>query len=352
MRADREALLALQMRQRLGDVVNGLPGVRRLRKRLHDIILVLHRLDTRTAQVTQQMAQVVSALEEMGSSGDNNVAVGHNISRLEAMQTLTARTYEAIFDWPGKVEAMRRESGYEEAWHGEPLISVRIATYNNAEVLVDRALASVLRQTYTNWEAIVVGDACTDDTERLIAAIGDDRIHFENLPVRGPYPTDATSLWHTAGIPPANRALELARGRWIAPLDHDDEFDDDHLEVLLAEAQRTHAELVYGKWRMVDAENGRLFDHAFGGEYPPVSGAIAFQAALYHGKLTRFRYDMNTYLVGEPGDRNLARRLWEAGVRFAVLDRVVVTYWFEPRSPWGREWLATCRARFNYVNDR
>ncbi|MFI4992207.1 MAG: glycosyltransferase [Solirubrobacterales bacterium] len=269
--------------------------------------------------------------------------------RLRATQALIARVYEAPAQWSAQVSAMRCEEGFEQAWEGEPLITVRIATYNNAEILVERTLPSLLRQTYKNWEAIIVGDACSDDTGERLAAIGDPRISFENRPMRGPYPTDETARWYVAGIPGMNRALERARGAWIAALDHDDEWDDDHLEILLAEAKRTRAEIVYGKWRMVDVSNGKLIDHEFGDVFPPMEGAMAFQASLCHGGLARFHYDMNAYLADEPGDKNLTRRLWEAGVKFAFLDRAVVTYWFEPRSDWGRRWREDMIKAHGYV---
>jgi hypothetical protein len=38
-------------------------------------------------------------------------------------------------------------------------------------------------------------------------------------------------------------------------------------------------------------------------------------------------------------------------VRFSVLDRAVVTYWFEPRSPWGRQWREQIVTAFGYVKD-
>ena len=62
-------------------------------------------------------------------------------------------------------------------------VSVVMATYNRPRAL-RLAVASVRAQTFTDWELIVVGDACTDETAEVVAGFGDARIRFVNLPVR------------------------------------------------------------------------------------------------------------------------------------------------------------------------
>ena len=263
---------------------------------------------------------------------------------LRDVRGLVARAYETSLDWPGQLAEIRRDPGYERAWQDpEPLVSVRIATYNNAELLCERTLASVRAQTYPRWEAVVVGDAVTDDTEERIAALGDERIRFINLPFRGPYPDDEYRRWLVAGTAPANTALREARGAWIAPLDHDDEFAPDHVERLLQHARETRAELAYGRLGVRHAETREVLPNVVGA-WPPVYGQFGFQGAIYHAALRRFEYDENAYMAGEPGDWNLARRMWQAGVRFAFLDRVVTTYYWTPMDDQGREWLAAVRA--------
>ncbi len=94
-----------------------------------------------------------------------------------------------------------------------PKVSCCVATYNRSQLLVERCIASIQRQTYSNWELIVVGDHCTDDTADVIAKLGDARIRFENLPVRGPYPEDPRKRWMVAGTFAMNKALSLASWR-------------------------------------------------------------------------------------------------------------------------------------------
>jgi hypothetical protein len=249
--------------------------------------------------------------------------------RLRDTQAMAARAYEAVLDWPRELIHMRAEPDYADAFGGEPLVSVRVATFNRGAILCERSLASLLSQTYSNWEALVVGDACTDDTEERVRALGDERIRFWNLPFRGPYPEEDRARWYVAGSGPANAALVAARGSWIAPLDDDDEWDPDHIEALLNEAQHTRAEVVYGRIRVVDEQTRETIQES--GAWPPTMGQFGFLACIQHRGLARFHYDPNCRFADEPGDWNLARRMWDAGVRFAFIDRAVATNYFAPR---------------------
>jgi hypothetical protein len=280
--------------------------------------------------------RVASLVQSVDRQGD---ALQHVESRLIDTQALVARVYEQAHDWPRQLQRIRTEPDYALAWEErEPLVSVRIATYGAADLLCDRALATVRRQSYENWECIVVGDAEPATTAARVEAIGDPRIRFVNLPFRGPYPDDPQRLWRVAGIPGMNRGASEARGAWVAPLDHDDEWEDDHIEVLLDHARSSRAELVYGKLRVRDSASGRLVDNVVGA-WPPVVGQFGLQGAIYHAGLRGFEMDLNAGFAGEPGDWNLARRMWEAGVRFAFLDRIVTTYYWSPLDAPGRAWL-------------
>lgn len=203
-------------------------------------------------------------------------------------------------------------------WTGDPLVSVLIPTFNRSGLLCERAIPSVLAQTYKNFELLVVGDGCTDDTHERMAEIKDPRVRFVNLPERGRYPARKYDRWRVAGTFPANRAMELARGDWMAPLD-DDEFTPDHIEVLLRAAQERRLEMVYGKvraqtfvgpWRTV-------------GSWPLREKRISRIATLCHASLKVFPYDINAWRYSEPGDWNMWRRMRDAGVRIGFVDTIV-----------------------------
>ncbi|HYO78166.1 MAG TPA: glycosyltransferase [Thermoanaerobaculia bacterium] len=114
-----------------------------------------------------------------------------------------------------------------------PRVTVIIATYNWSSVL-PYSIGSVLRQTFADFELLVIGDGCTDDSEQVVKAIGDRRIEWINLP---------ENTRHQSG--PNNEGLRRARGEFIAYLGHDDLWLPHHLEVMVHALDRTQSDLAY-----------------------------------------------------------------------------------------------------------
>jgi hypothetical protein len=100
-----------------------------------------------------------------------------------------------------------------------PLFSVIIATYHWPAALA-LAIRSVLAQTCPDFELLVVGDGCTDETVAVVRGFGDPRIRWFNLP------ENTGSQWR-----PNNVGLEESRGEYVAYLGHDDLWHPEHLLV-------------------------------------------------------------------------------------------------------------------------
>ena len=269
---------------------------------------------------TEQMQANVEALDRWREQTDQRIDLllrqqTADGERLRIERDATAEAAVAL-------SQLRLDAGYAAAFEEhEPLVTIRIASYRKTEELVDVAIASVLAQTYERFEIVVVNDGPNPTTERAIAGLGDARIRYVELPVRSHYPKDPHWRWMVAGSPGMNLSTALARGTWIAPIDDDDEFTPDHLERLLALAQSSQAELAYGALVQRNTVNGteaRIFSD------PPQISQFSFQGALYLGLLRDiFQYDEQSWLVGEPGDWNLIRRMSAAGVRMAATPDVV-----------------------------
>ena len=107
-----------------------------------------------------------------------------------------------------------------------PRVTIITATYNWATVL-PYSVASALDQTFTDFEYLVVGDGCTDESAAVVAAVaeGDRRVRWFNL---------AANTGHQWG--PNGEGLRQAQGDLIAYLGHDDLWVPTHLEALVAAA--------------------------------------------------------------------------------------------------------------------
>jgi hypothetical protein len=276
--------------------------------------LVGSSVEPQMRSLREEIAVLAERISELRASE------GRIAERLDRVHEIVAAQRDEIAWHRRKLTMVRETPEYAVLWTDrEPLVSVRIATWNRAETLVERAIASVLRQTYQRFEIVVVGDGCTDDTESRIRKLGDERIRFHNLPFRNVYPDDPGQRWLVAGGPVANAAVSMARGSWLAPLDDDDEFVDDHLEVLLPPALDGRYELFYGRFQ----GNWPGVDDDVLGAYPPRLGQVTLQAAIYPRLLSFFEFDPRSWLLDEPGDWNLVRRMIESGVRIGFTDRVV-----------------------------
>lgn len=114
-----------------------------------------------------------------------------------------------------------------------PQVTVMMPAYNR-EDLIGRAIDSVLMQTLRDWELVIVDDGSTDatlDIARRYAA-RDPRIKvFQNPRNMG--------IAHTR-----NHALAQATGRFITPLDSDDWYRPERLELMLAAAEMYHTDLL------------------------------------------------------------------------------------------------------------
>jgi glycosyltransferase involved in cell wall biosynthesis len=226
---------------------------------------------------------------------------------------------------------LRASPAYREPFElPDPLVSIVIPTYRSFESLRDVALPSALAQTHRNIEVIVVGDAAPPETAEVVARCGDDRVRFQNLTIRGPYPEDSDRAWLVAGSPPYNAGVASAQGNWIAPLADDDAFTPDHVALLLAAAVERRLEFVYSPLRAHLSDGSEVLV----GEFPPRLGEFGIQGAIYHAGLSFMELNLADEIFDVPNDWSLCRRMLRAGVRMGMVDTPTVEYY--PSYEWGR----------------
>lgn len=128
------------------------------------------------------------------------------------------------------------------------LVSIIMAAYN-AEKTIEQAINSVLNQTYTNFELLVVDDCSKDRTVGLVKSIAatDGRVRL-------------ISNEKNSGVSFTRKhGLEEANGSWIAILDSDDAWTPEKLEKQIELQNRTNADLLFTGSAFMDSD-GNLID--------------------------------------------------------------------------------------------
>jgi len=220
----------------------------------------------------------------------------------------------------------------------EPLVSVIIPTYNGTDSLIYVAVRSVLSQTYKNLEVIIVVDGSkNNDTLKQIPGIVDKRLIWVVLPDSNPVALqEGIARWKAGSAYPRNKGLNIAEGKWIFPLDDDDEVVPEGIEELLRFAQNGKYDFVYGKARCTGWSSGNRVI----GRWPLERGHIKHAAVLYNAsKLGHMRYDSYSYRDKKvPTDWDMWSRIKKTGARIGFLDKIIVNCYDNYR--WGKqEWF-------------
>ncbi len=188
-----------------------------------------------------------------------------------------------------------------------PRVTVIIPTYNWSRVL-PYSIGSVLRQTMRDFELLVAGDCCTDDSEQVVAGIGDPRVRWINLPV---------NTRHQSG--PNNECLRQARGELIAYLGHDDLWLPHHLEVHVAAFESSGADMTHSllAWVEADGETWPIRPWPEQGAWGPPS------CTVHRRSVTEALGGWRDYReINVPPEIDLWRRARAAGYRFTFVPRL------------------------------
>jgi glycosyltransferase involved in cell wall biosynthesis len=126
-------------------------------------------------------------------------------------------------------------------------VSIVTPTYNHSAYIAD-CIASVLDQTFADWEMIVVDDGSTDGTGEVVKSFGDARVHYHYQPHHGIGGLHALY----------NNALQRSSGEFIAILEGDDIWPNDRLTILLDAIKEPQVVLSYGVTQLVDKQGSSL----------------------------------------------------------------------------------------------
>ena len=128
----------------------------------------------------------------------------------------------------------------------QPLVTVVMPAYN-AEAYVEKAIRSVIHQTYSNWELVVVDDRSTDGTYEII-----QRVAAEDRRIK------AYRNEQNMGVARSrNFGILQGEGKYVAFLDSDDVWLDEKLEQQIALAEKSKAGITYCSYAIIDAAGSK-----------------------------------------------------------------------------------------------
>ncbi|BDZ51534.1 hypothetical protein GCM10025867_37750 [Frondihabitans sucicola] len=164
--------------------------------------------------------------------------------RFAAAQRRTRRRYRKTWGGPDLEQARETYSaGLARLDAEKPVVSIILPTHDRAGRL-EQAIASVVAQTYTAWQLIVVDDGSTDDTPEVLARLTASEPRITSI------------AQDPAGAAAArNTGLANVTGSYIAFLDSDNTWRPSHLEIAVAALLQGDSPAVYTGLRMVGLNN-------------------------------------------------------------------------------------------------
>jgi len=210
-----------------------------------------------------------------------------------------------------------------------PKVSAYIPSFNNQDT-IEASLHSLLNQTISPAEVFVVDDGSTDHTENIVRSSKDERVKY----IRGNrnkyrYPSKSFYHWLAGPVEAANIALCNVTGEWIARIDDDDEWTEDHLQVLLDFAVKGQYEFVSSDLLMKHHDGDRVV--TVGDDPKDNTGIGATQTWLYKSCFRKMKYNIHCWRKSyfRVNDTDLQQRFFNAGVKIGYLKKV--TAMIEPR---------------------
>lgn len=125
------------------------------------------------------------------------------------------------------------------------LVSIIMPSYNCGRFIAE-AINSVLAQTYSNWELLIVDDCSKDETKDIVGSYADSRIHYQ------------CNSHNMGAAQTRNNALKIAKGRYIAFLDSDDLWTPDKLEKQICFMEQHHYAFTFADYQIIQEDGTPL----------------------------------------------------------------------------------------------
>lgn len=237
-------------------------------------------------------------------------------------------------------ESLRNQRIDSKKFKQKPLISVLVPIYNTPEIYLRACIDSVINQSYENWELCIADDA---SPEPIIEVVKEYSAKYPNIKwIR------LKENRHIAGS--SNEALKLAKGEFVALLDHDDVLEPNALfEMVAAYNENTKADFIYSDEDKIEDGVGRLepfFKPDWSPEFLRSCNYITHFSMLRRSIMN----DIGGFRMGTEGAQD-----WDLFLRFTEVTKNIVHI---PKILYGWRKISTSTAMspdskpYAYINQR
>ncbi len=195
-----------------------------------------------------------------------------------------------------------------------PLVSVIIPCYNQA-IFLSETLLSVLAQTYSNWECIIVNDGSTDDTVDVANSFlkRDGRFSLISIP--------------NGGLANArNVGIRASSGLYVLPLDSDDIIAESYLsDAISVFSEHKNIDIVYARARLFGKVDREWHLPSFSPEKMLAQNCV-YCSAMYKREMYNQTVGYNSNMKYGFEDWDFWLSMIELGANFYMLDKVLFFY--------------------------
>lgn len=162
----------------------------------------------------------------------------------------------------------------------QPLVSIVMPAYN-AERFIEKSIKSVIKQSYTNWELLIINDCSKDFTQKIIEdyCLRDGRIKL------------FVQEKNSGVVEARNKGIQESKGKYIAFLDSDDLWERKKLEIQIKYMEENELTMTYTSYSYINEEGNFIKEIV-------VPKSLSYNQALRGNQIGCLTVVINKYKVG------------------------------------------------------
>jgi glycosyltransferase involved in cell wall biosynthesis len=205
---------------------------------------------------------------------------------------------------------LRTKGITKQSQENQPLITV-VTVVRNGEKTLEETMLSVINQTYTNIEYIIVDGASTDGTLEVIKKYEDKIDYWISEPDKGIY--DAM-----------NKGIDLATGDYIALLNSDDWYEQDTCEIVVKKINEVKADIYFGIIRIIDRRNNKTI-YIHGNNITSINYEMIAHPTCFISReiYLKFKYDIK---YKSASDYDFIIRVYKANASFCFIEKILTNF--------------------------